>query len=305
VKAKPHPRLGDVRDSVGFEYSPADVPIPDRVRLILNERDARWRLDEQVTWRDGKEPEASLLAFPNWSMPEDDDPVSLAPDPMILVVAEGVWSIEMKDVGSRTLVVEFADHLAVIEAAVGSANGERIVDVVKRRWPSKPIRHFLFSHHHPHYVGGVRAFIAEGATIVTTPGNESVVRVAAYRPFTIQPDRLARSPRKLDLRLFTKRFELADSTNRLVAIDIGDRSDHTAEFAMFWFPRQRVLFETEQGWITVKGKLRASRRAATLLKTVEDEGVVADWFVQSWPMTDEPSLLSRAELEALIAARDR
>jgi len=302
-RAKPHPRLGDVRDSVCFEYASGEESVPERTKLTLYERDSMWRLADEASWLDGKAPPDSLLAEPGWSMPEDDESDSLVPDPLILVVAPGVWSVELKDIGSRTLVVEFADYLAVIEAAVGSANGERIVDVVKRRWPSKPIRYFLFSHHHPHYVGGVRAFIAEGATIVTTPGNEAVVRAAAARPFTIQPDRLARSPRKPDIRVFTKRFELADSTNRLVAIDIGDRSDHTAEFAIFWLPKQKVLFETEQGWVTVDGKLRASRRAKTLLHTLEEEKVTADWFVQSWPMQGEPSLLARAELDSLIAAR--
>lgn len=300
-----HPRLGDVADSMAFDYSPDSEPVPDRVRLAVYERDANWRLDEAITERDSYMPSESLLAVPASFGTEADEPDSMVADPPVVAIAPGVWSIDMKDVGSRTLVVEFADHLAVIEAAVGSANGERIVDVVKRRWPAKPIRYFLFSHHHPHYMGGVRAFIAEGATIVTTPGNEAAVRAAAGRPFTIQPDRLARAPRAPDVRVFSKRIELADATNRLVAIDIGDRSDHTAEFAIFWLPRQKVLFETEQGWVAVEGKVRASRRAPTLLKTMKEEGIVADRIVQSWPMRDEPASLTRAELDALIAARKR
>ena len=116
--------------------------------------------------------------------------------------------------------------------------------------------------HHPHYVGGLRALIAEGATVVTTPGNEALVRQIAAFPFRLRPDRLARSPRPLSLQTFDKRYELSDPTNRIVAVNIGDRSQHTAEFVVFWLPQARLLFETEQGWVTVNGTVRASRRAA-------------------------------------------
>src|SRR5678816_4820214 len=110
--------------------------------------------------------------------PEPD----LSTMPTLTQIAPGVWSIDQDDVDSRSLVVEFADHLAVIEAAVGSANGERLVDTIQRQWPQKPIRYALFSHHHPHYTDGLRALIAAGATVVTTPGNEAYVRHIAELP---------------------------------------------------------------------------------------------------------------------------
>jgi hypothetical protein len=140
---------------------------------------------------------------------------------------------------------------------------------------------------------------------VTTPGNEALVRQIAAYPFRLSPDRLARSPRALSIRTFDTRYELADKTNRLVAINIGERSLPTAEFAIFWFPEARLLFETELGWVTVNGTLRASRRAAKLLATVDEEHLDVDRFVQSWPMRGNRAELSRAELTAMVDAQAR
>lgn len=141
--------------------------------------------------------------------------------------------------------------------------------------------------------------------MVTTRGNEAFVRDLVRRPFTLAPDRLARTPRPLQLETFKERFELADGANRLVAVDIGSRSDHTDEFVIFWLPRAGLVFETEQGWLTSNGELRASRRAAGFLKTLDDLKIGADRLVQSWPMRGTERELTRARLEELIRKRTR
>jgi glyoxylase-like metal-dependent hydrolase (beta-lactamase superfamily II) len=298
-----HPRLGDVVDSVVYRYGEGAEPVA--IGLTVHERDQVWSLEElRVSSRQTALPD-SLFAPPREVARASLDPDSLSGEPAIAALAPGVWSVEMSDIDSRSLVVEFSDHLAVIEAAVSSANGERLVDAIRKRWPSKPIRYALVSHHHPHYVGGLRALIAEGATVVTTPGNEALMRRIADYPFRLRPDRLARSPRPLSLRTFDTRLELADSTNRLVAINIGDRSQHTAEFVVFWLPRAKLLFETELGWVTVNGTLRASRRAAKLLATLDEERVDVDRLVQSWPMRGTRAEVSRDELARMVAAQAR
>lgn len=299
---RPHPRLGDVRDGVLYAYAEPGA-VPTEVRQIVHERDSQWSMTvRRVSFR--TDAPADSLVGPGVVEPAAPAD-SMRADVRVAPVAPGLWSVDLDDLDTRSLVVEFADKLAVIEAAVGSANGERIVDALKRQFPGKPVRYFLFSHHHPHYAGGLRAFVAEGATIVTTPGNEHFVRQMADLDFTLHPDRLARVKKTPVLQTFAKRFEIADSTNRIVAVNIGPRSDHTNEFAIFWLPRQRMLFETEQGWVTVDGKTRASRRAERFLKALDDEGLAADRIVQSWPMRGNPASLARAELDSLVTLRGR
>lgn len=301
VMLRPHPRLGDVRDSVSYSYI-SDEQAPRDMLLVLHERDQQWRLVERRASWSRATAARSLFAVPaRFDPPAPPD--TLAGEPRIVPLAPGIWSADMEDIDSRTLIVEFADHLALIEFAVGSANGERLADVARKRWPQKPIRYALFSHYHPHYAGGLRAMIAEGATVITTPGNENFVRGIAALPFTIEPDRLARSPRPLKIQAFTDRFELTDSTNQLVAFNYGARSQHTDEFAVFWFPRAKLLFETELGWVrAADGTLRASRRAAPLLAWLDEQKLDVKRIVQSWPMRGNAPEESRAELDSLVHA---
>jgi hypothetical protein len=87
--------------------------------------------------------------------------------------------------------------------------------------------------------------------------------------------------------------------NRLVAYNYGARSNHADDFVVFWVPQARMLFETELGWVTVNGKLRASRRAAPLFKWIDEKHLDVDGIVQSWPMRGEPGTMPRSELQAL------
>ena len=295
-----HPRLGDVRDSVLYTYEGKERA-PSEMLLVVHERDQQWRLRQhRVDWREEMAPDSLFQSPESFDPPQTtEEDEKLQAEPRIVELAPHVFAAEMEDIDSRSLIVEFADHLALIEFAVGSANGERLVDAAKRRWPGKPIRYALFSHYHPSYAGGLRAAIAEGATVLVPAGNEAFVRSIAALPFTVEPDRLARSPRPLAIRTFADSLVLEDSMNRLVAYNYGARSNHADDFVVFWLPRARLLFETELGWVTVDGNLRASRRAAPLLKWIEERHLEVDRIVQSWPMRGNVGTMARSQLQAM------
>jgi hypothetical protein len=180
--------------------------------------------------------------------------------------------------------------------AVGLA-GERLV--ARDQAPIRqPVRYALFSHHHP-LLGGLRA--RSPRRHGGHSQNEAYVKEIASYPFTIQPDRLAgRPPKPVKVRTFTDRIELADAANQLIAINYGERSNHTQEFVIFYFPRQKLIFEAEQGWITVDGVLKATRRAATLTAWIAEQRLDVEQLIQSWPMKGEPAEVSLAKLEGLI-----
>ena len=294
-----HPRLGDVWDSVELTYDEDDL-IPQGLAMKVFERDQNWTLAARRVEVDTRAVDDSLLQAPARSERPEGREDAGSGTPRLVEFAPGVSAAEMDDIDSRTLIVEFADYLAVIEWAVGSPNGERIVDAARRRWPKKPIRYAFFSHHHPHYVGGIRAAIADSAVVVTTPGNVGVVRQAAHAAFGLEPDRLSRKPVEPQIRTFTDRFEIGDSTNRLVAINYGLRSLHTDEFVIFWLPRQKVLFEAELGWFGTGTTLRASRRASELLAYLTNNKLDVETVIQSWPMRGTEAALTRSQFEELV-----
>lgn len=297
------PRLGDVCDWIAFDdYAPVHgIPVPRRVRLRRHPLDeAGWletRLESSAVSSDSRELELPAEVAPA--------PRALVASPALRIepVADGVWAVVLEDLDSRVLAVELPDGLAVLEAPVGSAAGERIVDALKERFPERPIRLLLMGHYHPHYTGGLRAFVAAGATVVTTKGNEAFVREMAARPFTFAPDRLARSPKPL--RLETVSGARSFGSGRIEAIDIGPASRHTDEYLVFHLPAGKLLFQGDLGWFTPEGgELRAGSRAAGLLATIDERHLDVTRLVQSWPAKGSPGIVTLAELRELVRKRE-
>src|SRR5258708_5457819 len=59
------------------------------------------------------------------------------------------------------------------------------------------------THYHFDHSGGLRGWIAQGATIVTTAGNKAFVEQVAAAKHTIRPDDLSRTPKPATVETFT------------------------------------------------------------------------------------------------------
>jgi glyoxylase-like metal-dependent hydrolase (beta-lactamase superfamily II) len=160
-------------------------------------------------------------------------------------LADDVYLVEGLGPGGAysSLVVAFNDYVLVVEAPIGDAVVKTLLEKIRETIPGKPIRYVANTHHHSDHAGGIRTFIAEGVTIVTTPGNVAYFEKTAQRHFTLPPDALERKPQK-------PRFEtiaggqrvFTDGTRTVELIDIGP-NPHANELLVAWLPRERILFE--------------------------------------------------------------
>jgi glyoxylase-like metal-dependent hydrolase (beta-lactamase superfamily II) len=140
----------------------------------------------------------------------------------------------------NTLIVEFADHIVAVEAPGSSDGSDAVIKRVKELIPGKPIRFIVMTHHHGDHIGGLRSYIAEGATVITTAGNKGVVERTAAAP---QNDRLRKEPRPVQIETIAgKKRVLSDGTRTLELIDIGPHP-HAREMVIAWLPGERVVFQ--------------------------------------------------------------
>ena len=108
-------------------------------------------------------------------------------------VAEGVWL--MAGGSHHSVAVEFEDEVAVIEAPLNEARSLAVIDEIMRRIPGKEIRWVVTTHHHWDHLGGMRAYVHEGATVVTHQGNFGYYQeVLRARPWLLEPDRFSLFP---------------------------------------------------------------------------------------------------------------
>jgi glyoxylase-like metal-dependent hydrolase (beta-lactamase superfamily II) len=157
-------------------------------------------------------------------------------------LAENVYMI--RGGGYNVLAVGFKDQVMVVETPGNDQTSREVIARVKELMPGKPIKYAAVTHHHDDHAGGVRTYIAEGATIITTPGLRSFFeRVAAARNFTFNPDTLTRSPRPLSLEtLQNGKRVFTDGAQTVELYDIGS-GPHMEEMIVAYLPKEKIIFQ--------------------------------------------------------------
>lgn len=143
-----------------------------------------------------------------------------------------------------TVVVEMRDHVIAVEAPLYEARTAPVIRSIKERFPNKPIRYLISTHHHLDHSGGIRAFMAEGATIVTPfVARDFYHRVAKAR-HTRQPDSLERSRRAVVIEAFGGAPRaLTDGSRRIEIHPLP--TTHAEDFVVVYLPAEKIVIEAD------------------------------------------------------------
>jgi glyoxylase-like metal-dependent hydrolase (beta-lactamase superfamily II) len=157
-------------------------------------------------------------------------------------LAEGVWYVGGS--GANSVAVEFRDFVAVVESPTNEERSIVVIDEVHRLVPNKPIRYLVNTHHHFDHLGGIRTFVAEGATVVTHVRNRDFYERVVFSPAprTLQPDRLSLMPRAPVFETVNERYALSDGT-RVMEIYAVPGLAHNQNMLIAYLPKERILVE--------------------------------------------------------------
>ena len=157
-------------------------------------------------------------------------------------VADGVWFLTGGT--HNSVLVEMNDHLVVIEGPQDDARATAVIAEVKKTVPNKPIKYVVNSHHHFDHTGGLGAFIAEGATVITHEGNKAFFEQSFAAPRTVQPDKLAQSGKKAVVEGMKDKHVLSDGT-RTVELYHIQGTMHDDGIIMAYLPKEKLLVEAD------------------------------------------------------------
>ena len=158
-------------------------------------------------------------------------------------VAEGVWYLKgTPDPNSQ--LVEFRDFSVIVESSVSEGRALANIAEAKRLAPDKPIRYHVNTHHHGDHAAGVRAFIAEGSTIVTHEMNRRLYeQVLLKAPHALEPDALSRNPRPARFVWVKDKYVISDGTRTLEVYHVDN--GHAANLLMSYLPKEKLLLITD------------------------------------------------------------
>lgn len=183
----------------------------------------------------------------------------------VLTVAPGVY---VTLVGSFTvLFVEFKDFVLAVEAPANVPNtdylpadnqpgsttlSEAYIRKIKETVPDKPIRYLTVTHFHNDHAGGARAFLAEGATIVTTLGDKRLYEQMAVATYQAVPDRFSQARRAVRIETFTRKRVITDGVRTVELLNTGV-NPHTAENVVVYLPAEKILYQGDLFYFDLGG----------------------------------------------------
>ncbi len=157
-------------------------------------------------------------------------------------VADGVWYLTGGT--HHSVLVEMNDHLVVIDGPQNDARTLAVIDEVKKTVPNKPIKYVVNTHHHFDHAGGLGAFVADGATIITHDVNKAFLEQSLAAPRTVQPDKLAQSGKKATVEGMQDKRVLTDGT-RTVELYLIKGTVHDDGIIMAYLPKEKLLVEAD------------------------------------------------------------
>ncbi|MEE2636688.1 MAG: MBL fold metallo-hydrolase [Acidobacteriota bacterium] len=199
----------------------------------------------------GLETVSSLMANADAAVTVPDNVMSADIEPVRVEsqeVGDGVWLIAG---GSHhSVAVEFGDHVTVIEAPLNEARSLAVIGEVYRLIPDKPIKFIVTTHHHWDHLGGLRAYVHEGATVVTHAGNkpyyQEVLRAGLW---TLEPDLFSLHPPEewsegYIFETVNEKYVLADDTRRVELHHVTGLA-HAAGMLIAYIPGEKILVQAD------------------------------------------------------------
>jgi len=156
-------------------------------------------------------------------------------------ISDGVYLILG---GYAALAVDFKNYIVIVEGGQNDQRTEAVIAEAKRLIPNKPIKYVVNTHHHFDHSGGLRAYVAEGAIVVTQQINKPYYEKVWANPHTIAPDKLSQNPKKPKFETVAEKKIMTDG-NHVIELYHQQNYGHNDGMLLVYLPKEKVLLEAD------------------------------------------------------------
>jgi glyoxylase-like metal-dependent hydrolase (beta-lactamase superfamily II) len=233
--------LGDVVNTTSFEdyETVSGIQLPRRYVTKIDFRD--WTSGDFHVSKNTVDGDVGELAAPAAVKS------AAAPAPPVISVdaqpvAKGIWWLAGTGGNAFSILFEFDDHLTLFEAPTSEARTRAVIDKARALAPNKPLTEVIVTHHHFDHTGGLRTAVAEGLTVISHQGNESIFKEMTSRQATLKPDLLTKSGKTLKFRGMDDTLVLKDGSMEVDLFRLHDNT-HSPYLIAAFVPRDNLLVE--------------------------------------------------------------
>jgi glyoxylase-like metal-dependent hydrolase (beta-lactamase superfamily II) len=171
--------------------------------------------------------------------------------------------------GANNLIVAFKDHLVIFDAPYGELQSRWVIDAAKAKYPGKPIKYLVLTHHHMDHTGGMRTYVAEGASVILPSGDKAYFEKDVKGTHTVVPDDLQKKPRTPEFIEVKDQMTLKDDTNEIRLYNISN--PHVDGMLIGHLVKDNIVYVTDL--ISPRGPIERSPATASVGTILRKYGI--------------------------------
>ena len=208
-------------------------------------------------------------------------------------------SLKLTDIGPNitmatgathnTLIVATDKYLVAFEAPIDDGLSQWVIKAAAEKYPGKPFRYVVLTHHHIDHTGGVRSYAAEGATFIVGKGDGAFWRKVLSAPHGLDPYpvKLSGAPKVIEVE---GKWSINDAGREIDAYSL--ENPHATGYLIPYVPDAKLGLVTDI-WSPGRGPLPMTADPAmiSLVKGVEKMGIKPERFAGGHGFVDNYSAL--------------
>jgi glyoxylase-like metal-dependent hydrolase (beta-lactamase superfamily II) len=205
--------------------------------------------------------------------------ITVAGQVTIKSLGDSLYVAELNTYNNRVLFLVGVKDVTVFEAPIGYKASQQVIDAIKQKTGGKPITKIVVTHH----AGGLRAFVEQGALVVTT--KENVAFFNRFVNYTHELEgRKESKPLKPTYLVVDSVRTFNQAGSESFSVYFIDDTQHTKEHLVTYFPKQKVLFHGDLCFFRLTGESAASVREQAVGKLINRYKLNVEKIYGSWPV---------------------
>lgn len=192
----------------------------------------------------------------------------------------------------NSLIVAMKDYLVVFDAPINEWQSRWTIDAAKAKYPGKPVKYLVLTHHHYDHTGGARTYVAEGASVIVGAPNKAHFEKVFRAPHTVNPDELQKNPKPATVVEVAERMSLKDENGEILLYKIANQ--HADGMLIGYIVNAGVVWVTDL-WSPVRDK-RKGPGIVAMSEAIRKIGITPARYAGG-----HGGVASQADLETILA----